>query len=461
MLGSVRMADKQSRDMPKAGLGRLADRLAWPVGILLVAFGGLALLRKVLGAPGWPNVGTDLGVYLNAARTLTHGGNMYDKINYAFDPYGYPPLFAELIATLRVVFGEGRLWLIWTGFSAGCLFASLAIMMRGFGVKLSWKWVTLAFGALVAGHMARIDFYHGQPHFILLLLIVLGVRAFSENRHIAGGLAWAAVMVCKPFTGTMVFILLRRGEWRAAITTLVAAGVLFGGSFLVFIPDIVGGVRDWMKATGWHTGMPNVAKGANETFYGLFQRLFGEAGDFVTPWAHMPGIIPFLAAPFLLIAIWGIYFGVSSDAQLKAAPAAERGALELLQAATVLGLTMSCGPLMEPPHCFMLLPGLVGSAMLAERRWSENSPVKWRWVAAATAWVMTFVTFLIPVSTPITNFHALGHLSGATILLTVNMGFFVLLSCVLSVVAQLGDRSAQAAGLALRVRTQGNEQAVS
>ena len=447
--------------MRLAAFGRLADRMALPVAILLIAFGGWMLVRKFMGAPGWPNEGTDISVYLNAARALASGGDMYDKINYPADPYGYPPLFAEMIAALRVVLGDGKLWLLWSAFGAGCLFASLAIMMRGFGVKLAWKWVALAFGALVAGHLARSDLYHVQPHFILLLLIVLGVRAFLSSKFLTGGLAWAAVFVCKPFTGVIVFTLIRRGEWRASIITLVTAGTLFAGSFLAFLPNIVAGVQGWMKASSYHTSLPNVAKSANESFYGLFQRLFGEPSEFATPWAHIPALVPILTAPFLIITIAGIFIGSSNKAQWQAIPNAERGAQSLLQTATALGLSMCCGPLMEGPHCFMLLPGLAGSAMLAARRWNENSPMKWRWIAAATAWALTFSWFLIPVSTPLTNPYSLGHMSGFTILLTVKTGLFVLASCLLSIAAQLGDRATQAGRPTFGSAARGKKEAVS
>lgn len=437
------MMKRKSAGISLAHLGQLANRVAWPTAIVLVAFAIWMLVRKFLSAPSWPNHGTDLSVYLNAARALTSGGNMYDKINYPADPYGYPPLFAEVIAVLRIVLGDGKLWLLWTGFGAGCLLASLAIMMRGFGVKLAWKWVAMAFGALVAGNLARSDIYHVQPHFILLLLIVIGVRAFGNARLLTGGIAWAVVLVCKPFTGVIVFTLMRRGEWRAVAHTLIAAGILFIGSLLAFIPNIVAGVQGWMEASSYHTTLPNVAKSANESFFGLLQRLFNEPTDFASPWVYMPKLIPMLIAPLLVITIGGIILGTSTKAQWKGTQHSERGAKGLLQTAVVLGFSMSCGPLLEAPHCFMLLPGLAGSAILAAKRWDEGSPIKWRWVAAATAWALTFAWFLIPVSTPLINFYALGHMTGFTILITAKMGAFVMASCLLSVFAQLGDHATQ------------------
>lgn len=420
------------------------DRFAWPLAVVLLAIGSYLLFDWLMfQKEWWPKNNTDMSVYLNAAEAFATGQNMYDPVHYPTDVYGYPPLFAQIIAVVRALLGDGRGLIVWMALGAVAFFASIAILMRGFGHRTSWKWVVLVFSLFYAGHITRSDLYNTQPHFLLLLAIVLGLQAFTNRKPIAGGLAWAAVFVCKPFTGALVFFLMRRGDWRAAFATLTAATALFVGSFLPFLPDIWAGVKGWVHASGFHTSWPNVAKSANETFHGLFHRLFGPETKFSVPWVEVPGIIPFLMIPFLVIAVAGIYFCVTGKTQSAAIPEEERGAQNMVQASTVLGFTMSCGPLMEQPHCFMLIPALVGSWLLARRRWAQNAETKWRWVAAAGAWTLTMFWLAFPIQLPIINLYLLGQISGPMLLVTVKMGLTLLASCLLTTFAVLGDRKLQ------------------
>lgn len=421
----------------------MLGKIAWPLSALLSLGGAALLFNKIAQADRWPDHDTDLSVYLDAARAVTSGANMYDSIHYQADVYGYPPLFAEIIAVARLLLGDGLGWIAWMLLSALALFLSFAMMMRGFGVRLGWKWVSLIFSVFIAGYMTRTDLFHMQPHFFLLLLIVIGLKLFADNRIVRGGISWALIFVIKPFTGVMIFWLMRRGEWRAVIATLAAATAMFVASFAPFWRDPVGGVKDWMAASGFHTGWPNVAKSANETFYGLFNRMFGPETNHSLPWVEAPYLVPLLSAPFLILAAVGIFMSVSNKDETLAIPAGERGAQDMVQIATVLGFSMSCGPLMEAPHCYMLLPGLVGSVMLAATRWREQSPTRWRWVWAAAAWASTFSWLVFPVGLPIIDLYRLGQVSGPTVLLTLKLGFFVLASCLLTAFALLGDRAAR------------------
>lgn len=422
------------------------DRIAWPLAAVLLALGSYLLIDRLFIQPGWwPKNNIDMSVYLNAAKALSEGKSMYDPSHYPTDVYGYPPFFAEFIAVGRMVLGEGREWIVWVVFSIAALFASLAILMRGFGHRTPWKWVVLLFSVFSIGHITRTDLYHMQPHFALLLLIVLGLRYHTTNRPIAGGLAWAVVFVCKPFTGALVFWLMRCGNWRSVFTTLTAATVLFIGSFLPFLPDMWSGFKGWLSASSFHTGWPNVAKSANETFYGLFNRLFGPETKFAAPWVEMPSIIPYLMAPFVVIAAVGIYLSAGGRSRTAAIPPEEWAAQSMVQSATVLGFAMSCGPLMETPHCFMVLPGLIGVVLLAQRRWRENAATKWRWMAAAIAWSATMFWLACPVPLPIVNLYLLGQITGPLLLITVKMSLFLLASCLLTTVALIGDRRAQRA----------------
>lgn len=415
----------------------------WPfaAGLFLILLSVAASVRHIFRGPAWPSDDADLSLFLQAARAISRGQNPYDWAIYTHKMiYGYPPLFAELLAILRLPLGDGRLWMIWAAFGVICLAAAMALMMRRFGRTVSYRWIVLAVGALMIGHITRSDIYNVQPNFILLLLIVVGIYQFSKNRLVSGSLAWAAVIVCKPFTGAMVFYLMRRGQWREALATLLASSLLFVGSFVPLLPISLEVFKSWLQASHWHSAFPNVAKPTNETFYGLFYRLFAD-NEFTTPWMVHPGVIQWLMIPVLLLAIGGIYFGVSSPGRRAATPLAEVGAHDLLEVGLTLGLVMSCGPLMEGPHMFMLLPGLFGAAMLAQTRWRANAPTKWWWLAAAASWSLIFAFFTIPISTPVVAPFSWGRLSGLEILVTAKFGFLTAFACISSALALWQERA--------------------
>lgn len=424
----------------KRGLKPLFSYALWTIAIGLIALGIVRVVRDILKAPNWPGQGTDLSVYFSAARHVAEGQSPYLNPADPANPYGYPPLFADLIALLRSVLGEGMLWAIWPIASAAALFASIALMMRSFGWKAPWVAVAGVFGLLINGHITRSDLFHGQPHFFLILLILTGIIAFQKGRALTGALTWAAVIVCKPFAGIFVLALVRRGQYREAIYTLGASAGLFVASFLPFAANAVDAFKGWIDATRFHTSFPNVAKPTNEAFNGFFTRIFSET-PFSSPWIAAPGVIPWLAASLTLLALTAAWFSVSGKAARESVEPEERGARDMVEFSAALGFILCFGPLMEGPHVFMLLPGLFGATMIAERRWRLNAPGKALWLAAALCWTGVLGLFLIPFENALTNPFGLGHLQGAKIILSLPFGLAVAAGCVASLVALRADRA--------------------
>ena len=101
------------------------------------------------------------------------------------------------------------------------------MMLRGFGFKTEYRWVFLIVGAAMMSRMVRGDAYDGQVNFMLLLLLLIGLREFIAGRTLGASMAWALMMVLKPFTGSLVFYLLRRGYWKFAAILIAIAGTLF------------------------------------------------------------------------------------------------------------------------------------------------------------------------------------------------------------------------------------------
>ncbi len=409
---------------------------------LLVALAGFLLVRKILTTPSWP-ADTDLSVYLNAADAILAGSSPYNPSLYAADPYGYPPLFAEFMALLRLVLGRGHSWLIWPLVCAVCLFGALNLLMRKFGTRSPVSWIGVAGGLLMLGHIGRSDLFHGQPDFVLLLLFMSGLLCLRQGAIPSGALAWGVMIVVKPFLGAVVFYLLRRGQWRAAIATVAISGTLFFLSFLPFATRLPDAIRGWLEASRWFTTIPNVAKPANQTAYGLFTRLFVDT-QYSDPWIDAPALVPILMIPVLLIVVAGIYFGISgrTTASSEGASNAESGARDIIEASLPLGLVMAMGPLAEAPHLYLLLPAVFASGIMLRLKW--NTPhLRKLWVAATGFWAALFMLFIIPYRATLLAVYSWPELTGVKILISGLNGYIVLAACLLAAWALHSERSAR------------------
>jgi hypothetical protein len=312
--------------------------------------------------------------------------------------------------------------------------------MRCFGWKAPWLVIVGVFGLLLNGDIVRSDLFHGQPHFFLLLLIVAGILAFRKGQTLGGALAWAGVIVCKPFAGIFVLALLRRGQYREAIYTLGCSAGLFFASFLPFAANLGDAFRGWLGATRFHTSFPNIAKSTNESFNGFFTRIFSE-NPFSTPWVIAPELVAWLGFAFIALALAGVWFGASSKQERERLAPAERDAHDLVEFSLALGLVLVFGPLMEGPHVFMILPGVFGAAIIAEHRWRSAASNKMWWLAASVAWLGVLGVFLIPFASSLTHPTWLGHLEGLMILISLKFGAAVAAACVVAFIALRIDRA--------------------
>ena len=182
--------------------------------IVLLAFGlaGLStawLVREIASRPDWPAF-LDMSLYLEAARDLMNGRDPYSS--ESLHRYPYPPLFAEFIALLVLIFGAYAPH-VWAAASGAFLVAAVWLMNRRFGFHTPAPWILLATAYLLIGRTARSDLLHGQLNFMLLLLLVLGLMSWRARREWAAGALWALAICCKPFLGVVGLFLLRQREW--------------------------------------------------------------------------------------------------------------------------------------------------------------------------------------------------------------------------------------------------------
>jgi Glycosyltransferase family 87 len=408
------------------------------IGSLLIVFGLAALMRMIVLKDGWPQ-GTDLTDFLDAADAIAQGKSPYD-IDYerVLWGYGYPPLFAELIAALTFLLGHGKLWILWSVFCLGCLIGSIVLMLRGFGPKTDYRWVFLIVGVAMASRMVRGDAYDGAINSLLLLLLLIGLKKFLSGKALAGSVTWAVMIVFKPFMGILALYLLRRRCWKCAILTVAIAGALFAASFLPFIPDhLIETFAGWVHASHARTSLPFVAKPGNQSFYGLFMRLFTPS-QFSEPWIVAPIVISVLMLPIIGVALATFLFAVPNQSIVTPVSRPDDGPRALLEVGLVMALSLSCGPLLEGDYIFLFLPGLVGTVMLARMRSGQSARILW---LSAIAWCVGLLALVPPVTFRFLEPYLWSlPLSGFTILGTARVCVSLFIASILAAVVLWHDR---------------------
>jgi len=399
--------------------GRHGQTVIWILAGLIAAGAMVAVAHDILAIPGWP-MNTDTELYITAAQAIARGDNPYADHLYPYDPYAYPPLFAEVLAVFVPLLGEGMGWLVWTALSVAVYVMAAAVLLRGFGYKAPWAWVALASAVTLMAHVTRIDLVHGQINIHVLLLLAVGLKLHLTGHSRWGALAWGIMFSLKPFTGIAVLFLMRRGEWKSAVLSLGAGAGIVAATLLVWGPRAIEILQGWLSVSRYYTTMPFVAKPDNQSFYGFLQRAFSP-NTFGSEWLTAPWLIAPAMTAIVLLAALVFLMGVK-PAPFQADPDSEKGARALLGVGITLALAMACGPLFEGDHLYILAPGLVGSMMLARRRLSEHAPNARLHLVSATMWVLAFILLLSPLGIKLLRPHLWGPVDGIKTLLSLRNG---------------------------------------
>jgi hypothetical protein len=365
-----------------ANNSRLLRLTLFGAALVLMALAGIWVWRQAASNADWP-AGADIGLYLDAAASVVNGESPYAGSEMNLHRYPYPPLFADFMALLTIIFGRELAGFVWMAAGAGFLIASVLIMTRRFGFTLPYHWALLAAGILMMGRTGRSDLMHGQLNFSLTFLLVTGLLSWREGRSWLASALWALAICCKPFLGVIVLFLLRRGDWRTAATTFALSGVVFLLSFLPTFPNALDTFWGWREVTQHYAAPAYAANPLNQSFYGFGLRLFTE-NDFSQPWviAPMLALLMLVAAGFVAVGAFWINAG-APDTQDRT----QDGAYDLLGFAASLAALMSLGPVTEGDHLYFGLPGLAGSLAIAWRKLRANAPDARLWLIVALPWL--------------------------------------------------------------------------
>lgn len=408
------------------------------MGLALATVAAYALIGDFRELPNYPE-GADLSLYLRAADALP--GNPYaESINHGFDRYGYPPLLAVFLATLKFLVGPALLLWIWPMLCAAALVAAVVLLGRAFEVKLPWQALALILGFVFLGHVIRSDIVHGQVNIFILLALAGGIYLRSQGWVVAAALVFAIMMSLKPFMGAVAIFFLLRRDWRMAGWTLGLGAAVFLLSFAPMGPAALDAISGWREATHHFTSAPFATKPDNQSIYGLALRLFTPT-DHGAPLVDNAAFVPVAVGAAILIAaalgVLGMFAGRRPES-----PSTQNRTELLLECSMVVALFMACSPLTEGDHMIITLAGLAAALMVGGRRLAARAASSRWWIAAMIAWALPALFLLSPKPLPLTYgvYMDWFGIDGPEILLTGRSFYLLMLAGGLTAAAFWQDR---------------------
>jgi multidrug transporter EmrE-like cation transporter len=258
------------------------------VAALLWTLSTLGDLRARFDEVGFRCDKNDFACYYIGACAMRDGVNPYTQnlrsTAFAHDltvhrqaRAGYPPTFILCMESFTLLTFETAYW-VWTGLNFAALLLSLYLLLRK-DLELDAK-AALSLAALALFYQPiAVSFGWGQPHMILLLMMVVAWRCFQQGRDAVGGLTLAFAGLLKMYPLFLVGYLLVKRRWRAIFST--ALGLLIGGAATMALVGIsrtfafVGRLPDRVNG-GWLASVHQLESPSLVNLDTFISRLFWE-----------------------------------------------------------------------------------------------------------------------------------------------------------------------------------------
>lgn len=212
-------------------------------GVLLIALA----YRKQINDP----LGSDLAVYLHAARTMLAEEDLYTIASDAGKFYRYPPLFAFMCTPLANLPFNWAV-LIWTTFNVMLI---CIVFLNWYRVVADRKYfdeppttqlVVAGISLVVLLRYFLSHLYYGQANLLLLAVLVAGCLFVANHRTILGGLVMGCSLLLKPFA--VPFLLWYAVSARLRVVAAAAIGAVLGAA----MPSALVGVnKNWLYLQSW------------------------------------------------------------------------------------------------------------------------------------------------------------------------------------------------------------------
>jgi hypothetical protein len=150
-------------------------------------------------------------------------------------PTPHPPTLGLLLWPLSL-FSYSTAAVVWLGLEMACLMASVYLLGRAVGARLSPYSVLGIAAALLIWYPFHIELMLGQLHVPMLVLLAGAWVALRSGRSTLGGALVGLAILLKPVPWPVLLWFLLRRDWRALATALsiISGGYLVAGCVVGF-----------------------------------------------------------------------------------------------------------------------------------------------------------------------------------------------------------------------------------
>jgi len=198
----------------------------------------LADVSRLFNEVGFQGGQNDFACYYTWAYAMRDGINPYTtdlretalKLGLAMDPVAradYPPTFILFVEPFTLASFETAYW-IWAGLNLAALVLALLLLFGSYSRLSAHSVFALTALALFYRPAIEPDLYEGQPHTILLAMLVAASICFRRRKDFVGGIILALAGLLRIFPLFLVGYLIAKRRWRAVFFT--ALGLVIGSA---------------------------------------------------------------------------------------------------------------------------------------------------------------------------------------------------------------------------------------
>ncbi|MEO0543895.1 MAG: glycosyltransferase family 87 protein [Pseudomonadota bacterium] len=214
--------------------------------IAVIAVIGVAMAAYVLGAELFDGgKGKDYPLWYEYAGRVMAGEPLYDSAKYL-----YPPTMVMLLSPISFL-TPAVFYAILIALSVGALYISVLWSMRlsGGDKPLPWQLVLVPIVMMLPQIIENFDL--GQPHIVLLAIMLAGFLLLRDGRQISAGAVFGFAAALKVFPIAILPYLIWRRYWKAAGGMLAALMII-----LVVLPSPIRGYeRNLNELSQWFVAM--------------------------------------------------------------------------------------------------------------------------------------------------------------------------------------------------------------
>lgn len=229
----------------------LRSRDRWVVALFAFAV-CLALVDVLLPELAGGGKTKDYELWFRTGRAVLDGGDIYAGRDDGLLSFLYPPFAAVLLAPLALL-GKPPMYAVLALVNAAAWVVVIAATraLCDFAPRAAASEIL---PSLIVAPLIFLTFDLGQPNLLLLAFILAGFVAIEAGRSAFGGVLLGFAAAIKVFPIAVLFYLLARRQWRAAISMVLALAI-----FSLAVPALVlGPSQATSDLTRWAGAMTSV-----------------------------------------------------------------------------------------------------------------------------------------------------------------------------------------------------------